>query len=188
MTFRNRLGIAYDVQKSEFTIFFMGVNYYVTYPDFRVSHEESEMCFYPLEEDIYVKILVLRYLLNASVFPHNGDFCAYRELPSGELYYRQFQGRCIFRLNRKYGNRLETMERIMDTLGAVQVHMADNGYELGIFENLYLRFLFWEGDEEFPASSQILFSGNFPGAFDAYDLAEIGEICINTFNEIEKRL
>ena len=50
MTFRNRLGIAYDVQKSEFTIFFMGVNYYVTYPDFRVSHEESEMCFYPLEE------------------------------------------------------------------------------------------------------------------------------------------
>lgn len=80
------------------------------------------------------------------------------------------------------------MERIMDTLGAAQVHMADKGYELEIFENLYLRFLFWEGDEEFPASSQILFSGNFPAAFDAYDLAEIGEICINTFNEIEKRL
>ena len=91
-------------------------------------------------------------------------------------------------MNRKYGNRLEIMERIMDTLGAAQVHMADKGYELEIFENLYLRFLFWEGDEEFPASSQILFSSNFPGAFDAYDLAEIGEICINTFNEIEKRL
>ena len=28
----------------------MGVNYHVSYPDFRVSHEESEMCFYPLEE------------------------------------------------------------------------------------------------------------------------------------------
>ena len=105
----NRLGIAYDVQKSEFIIFFMGVNYHVSYPDFRVSHEETEMCFYPLKEDIYAKILVLRYLLNASVFPHNGDFRAYRELPSGELYYRQFQGRCIFRLNRKYGNRLEAL-------------------------------------------------------------------------------
>ena len=51
----NRLGIAYDVQKSEFIIFFMGVNYHVSYPDFRVSHEESKMCFYPLEEDIYAK-------------------------------------------------------------------------------------------------------------------------------------
>lgn len=91
-------------------------------------------------------------------------------------------------MNRKYGNRPETIERIMDTLGGVQVHMADKGYELEIFENLYLRFLFWEGDEEFSASSQILFSSNFSGAFDAYDLAEIGEICINTFNEIEKRL
>ena len=46
----NRLGIAYDVQKSEFTIFFMGVNYYVTYLDFRVRHKESELCFYPLEK------------------------------------------------------------------------------------------------------------------------------------------
>ena len=66
----NRLGVAYDVQKLEFTIFFMGVNYHVTYPDFRVSHEEAEMSFYLLEEDIYAKILFLRYLLNAIVFPH----------------------------------------------------------------------------------------------------------------------
>lgn len=145
-----------------------------------------EKCFYPLEEDIYAKILVLRYLLNASVFSHNGDFRAYRELPSGDLYYRQFQGRCIFRLNREYGNRLETIKHIMDSLDATSINMADKGYELEIFENLYLRFLFWAGDEEFPASSQILFSSNFPAAFDAYDLAEIVEICIHTFCEIEK--
>lgn len=66
--------------------------------------------------------------------------------------------------------------------------MADKGYELEIFENLYLKFLFWEEDEEFPASSQILFSSNFPAAFDAYDLAEVGEICINAFSEIAKSL
>ena len=38
---------------------FMGVNYHVSYPDFRVSHEEAEMRFYPLEEDIYAKICML---------------------------------------------------------------------------------------------------------------------------------
>lgn len=138
----NRLGIVYDLQKSKFAILFLNVEYHISHPDFQVTHEESEMCFYPLEEDIYAKILVLRYLLNANVFPHNGDFRAYRELPSGDLYYRQFQGRCILRLNRKYGNRLEIVEGIMGSLGAVSVHMADKGYELEIFENLYLRFLF----------------------------------------------
>ena len=57
-----------------------------------------------------------------------------------------------------------------------------------IFEELYVRFILWEGDEEFPASSQVLFSSNFPAAFGAYDLAEVGEICINTFSNIEKIL
>ena len=55
MEISNRLGIAYDVQKSEFIIFFMGVNYYVTYLDFRVSHKESELCFYPLEETQHIQ-------------------------------------------------------------------------------------------------------------------------------------
>ena len=162
-----RLGIVYNLTGQEFMFMFMGSLYYIHYPDFEVRHgnpETETSTYYPLEEDIYTKILVLRYLLNASVFPHNGEFRSYKELPSGDLYARQFQGRCISRMNRKFGSRLE------------------------LFEELYLRFIFWEGDEEFPPSSQILFSSNFPAAFGAYDLAEIGEICINTFCAIEKQL
>lgn len=186
-----RLGISYNLAKQEFMLMFMGSIYYISYPDFAVRHENLEtetIAYYPLEEDVYAKILVLRYLLNASVFYHNGDFRSYKELPSGDLYARQFQGRCIFRLNRQYGNRLGKFKEIMDCLGTSPVHLGDVGYELELFEELYLRFLFWEGDEEFSSSSQILFSSNFPAAFGAYDLAEIGEICINTFHAIEKRL
>ncbi len=191
----NRLGIPYDCTGQEFTIMFMGNLYHITYPEFTVSHmkeEKEQLCesgaYYPLEADVYAKILVLRYLLNSSIFPHNGDFRAYRELPSGDLYYRQFQGRCVFRLCRKYGNRLEALEQIMNCLGASSVKLGDMGYELEIFEELYVRFILWEGDDEFPASAQILFSSNFPAAFGTYDLAEVGEICINTFGAIEKLL
>ena len=91
-------------------------------------------------------------------------------------------------MNHKFGSRLEKFKEIMECIGAVSVRLGDIGYELELFEELYLRFIFWEGDEEFPASSQILFSSNFPAAFGAYDLAEIGEICINTFCAIEKQL
>ncbi len=186
-----RLGIAYNLAEQEFMFMFMGSLYYVHYPDFKVRHENLETetsTYYPLEEDIYAKILVLRYLLNASVFPHNGEFRSYKELPSGNLYARQFQGRCISRMNHKFGSRLEKFKEIMECIGAVPVHPGDIGYELELFEELYLRFIFWEGDEEFQASSQILFSSNFPAAFGTYDLAEIGEICINTFCAIEKQL
>lgn len=74
----------------------------------------------------------------------------------------------------------------MSCLGASSVKLGDAGYELEILEELYVRFIFWEGDEEFPSSCQILFSSNFPAAFGTYDLAEVGEICINTFGAIEK--
>ena len=183
--------IAYNLAEQEFMFMFMGSLYYVHYPDFKVRHENLETetsAYYPLEEDIYAKILVLRYLLNASVFPHNGEFRSYKELPSGNLYARQFQGRYISRMNHKFGSRLEKFKEIMECIGAVPVHPGDIGYELELFEELYLRFIFWEGDEEFQASSQILFSSNFPAAFGTYDLAEIGEICINTFCAIEKQL
>ncbi len=188
VTISNRLGIPYDFSSQEFTVMFMGNLYRITYPEFTVCHVEEDKSYYLLEDDIYAKILVLRYLLSSSIFPHNGDFRSYRELPSGDLYYRQFQGRCILRLNRKYGNRLELFEKIMERLGAVSVKLGDVGYELELFEELYIRFVFWEGDEEFPPSSQILFSSTFPAAFGAYDLAEIGELCINMFSAIERLL
>ena len=80
------------------------------------------------------------------------------------------------------------LKKVMDHLGAAPVKLGNMGYDLEIFEELYVRFILWEGDEEFPASSQVLFSSNFPAAFGAYDLAEVGEICINTFSNIEKIL
>ncbi len=47
----NRLGIVYDLQKSEFEIWFMGVDYHLLYPDFQITHEKSGKHFYPLEND-----------------------------------------------------------------------------------------------------------------------------------------
>lgn len=74
----------------------------------------------------------------------------------------------------------------MEYLDAVTINQSDKGFEVELFDELYIRFLFWEPDEEFSASSQILFSSNFSAAFDVYELAEIGGICINLFGEIEK--
>lgn len=184
----NRLRIPFDLQSREFTVMFLENIYHISHPDFQIRYEGTKDTYYPLEKDVYAKILVLRYLLNADIFQHNGKFRAYQEFPSGNLYYKQFQGRCIFRINRKYGNRLDVLEKVMSHLGALSIGLGDRGYEIEIFEGLCARFIFWEGDDEFPTASQILFSSNFPAAFSVYDLAEIGEICINTFQAIEKTL
>ena len=51
----------------------------------------------------------------------------------------------------------------------------------------YLRFLLWEGDEEFPPSAQILFSDNFPLAFvQGEDMAVVGDVSIGVLKAMSK--
>ena len=77
-------------------------------------------------------------------------------MPWGEVYLRQFDGRCIKRLAFSYGNRL------------------------GDFPEYKIQMILWEGDEEFPPSSQILFSDNFPVSFQAEDMAVMGDVIIGS--------
>lgn len=183
-----RLGIPYDPEKGQFALKFLGDLYTVHYPVFSAEPVEPQDRYYPLTGDQAAEILVLRYLLQTEVAPFADKFLSFREFPSGELYFRQFQGRCIFRLNHKYGSRVESFRRVCESMGLKKTDYADACYDMELFEGLYVRFIIWEGDDEFPASSQILFSANFVSAFETYDLAEIGGICIKTLGEREKSL
>ena len=59
-----RLSLPYDEEKKELTLKFLGSVYYISWPDFQVTHEEDDAGFYPLEEMHYAKILAIRFLLN----------------------------------------------------------------------------------------------------------------------------
>ena len=71
----------------------------------------------------------------------------------------------------------------MERLGGKPVETGDAGYEFSFMEGLYMRFMIWAGDEEFPPSAQILFSDNFKLAFTAEDLAYVGDVSINYLKE-----
>lgn len=89
----------------------------------------------------------------------------------------------IQRLLRIYSGRIPDFKEAAVKLGGILIPGGDAAVELELFDNLYIRFLLWEGDEEFPASSQILFSSNFPAAFSVYDLTEIVEIILGVMKE-----
>ena len=108
----SRLSIPYDEEAKEFTLTFLGSEYKITYPDFQVKHVADEKKCYPLEDMIYAKILTIRFLLNGSASVGTGRFKTYREMPWGEVYLRQFDGRCIKRLAFTYGNRLDDFRRL----------------------------------------------------------------------------
>ena len=101
-------------------------------------------------------------------------------MPWGEVYLRQFDGRCIKRLAFSYGSRLGVFRKIMEHIGALPVSHGDAAYEVEIYPGYQVQMILWEGDEEFPPSSQILFSDNFPVSFAAEDMAVMGDVIIGS--------
>ena len=112
--------------------------------------------------------------------PSTGKFLTYREIPWGEVYFKQFQGRCLFRLAFGFGGKLDAFREIMERVGAQAISSGDVGYELEFMKGLFVRLILWAGDDEFPPSAQILFSDNFPAAFtQGEDMAVVGDVTID---------
>ena len=64
------------------------------------------------------KIFMVRYLSEKAKAPSSGKFLTYREVPWGEVYFKQFQGRCLFRLAFGFGGKLDAFREIMERVGA----------------------------------------------------------------------
>lgn len=183
-----RTGFFYDEEKKVFIVVFMGSTYEISFPDYKISHKEDEKGVYPLEEAMNAKIFMVRYLSEKAKTLSSGKFLTYREVPWGEVYFRQFQGRCLMRLAFSYGNKLEAFKKVMTAMGAKPLEQGDCAFELEFMEGFFIRLILWEGDDEFPPSSQILFSDNFAVTFAAEDLAVAGDICINMMKAVERKL
>ena len=176
-----RCQVPYDEETCQFHIRLMGYSYLVSYPDFEVKKEhEEEAGAFLLLTNVAAKISVLRFLTQGQLVSGTGKYVTYREVPWGEVYFRQFEGRCLMRLKFGFGFKLNKFAEIMEKLGAKKIEMGDVAYEFEYINGLFVRFILWAGDDEFPPSSQILFADNFPYAYQAEDLAVVGDISITT--------
>jgi hypothetical protein len=151
------------------------------------------------------QILIIRFLLEGAVVPSSGKFLTYRELPWGDVYDSNFQGRCVKRLAFTFGNRLESFIAAAEKLGGKALSLSPGvaepsapgdtpassaravietpprgaSVELRFFEDVFIRLIVYAGDDEFPPSAQFLFSDNAWAAFTAEDLAAAGDLVIS---------
>ena len=179
----NRTGFPFSEEKQCFTVKFLGKDYEVGFPEFTVKRAQEDDSWCPLLEMTAAQILVIRFLIEGCQAGGTGKFLTYREVPWGEGYYRQFNGRCLLRLAYSYGSRIAAFCSALEKMGATKIKAGDAGYEIEVFEGFFIRFQNWGPDEEFPPSSQILFSDNFPAAFHAEDLVVACDLIIGTMKK-----
>jgi hypothetical protein len=170
-----RCNVDYDAGEKRFSIRLMGEEYIIAFPEFKIENDSGAD-----DTSISEKILLLRYLCEGKWAPYGGKSLSYREVPWGEVYFKSFEGRCIARFARTFGADPEGFKRVMEAapLKAEKIPKNDFAYRFEFASNLYLSLFLWQGDDEFPASAQILFDDNVPAAFSAEDLAIVGEVVI----------
>ncbi len=178
-----RCNTPYDNIKQQFHLKMMNREYFVQYPSAEITIKDGLPT-----DDFAAKILIIRYLNEGRYFNPSGKLLTYRDIPWGEVYYPNFQGRCILRLSYAFGNQLDKFEKVMESIGAEKIDMGDCAYKIEFINNIYMYFILWSGDEDFPPSAQILFDDNFPFAFTAEDIAVVGDVSIGALKDISKKL
>jgi hypothetical protein len=179
-----RCGIAFEKTgdgEGFFPLRLMGTEYRAVFPVFELRNPAVHAVQNP-----YEKILLLRYLCEGKYFDSRGKQLSYNEVPSGPLYYRNFEGRCLKRAAYAFGNDPAAFRRIVEGVPGLRFEALDKGdagYRFEFLNGLYMSLLIWAGDEEFPPSAQMLFDDNFVFAFTAEDLAVVGEVVIRRFKE-----
>ncbi|MCL2879589.1 MAG: DUF3786 domain-containing protein, partial [Treponema sp.] len=95
------------------------------------------------------------------------------------VYYRNFEGRCLKRCASAFGRDIPAFRALIKKkpwLKAEPLDNGDAGYRFEFINGLYINLILWEGDDEFPPQAQMLFDDNFVFAFTAEDIAAVGDV------------
>jgi hypothetical protein len=181
----SRTGVRFDNDLNEFSLNVLGFTLLASWPEFSLKPKD-EYC----PKDLYggeAQILMIRFLIEGVSADPTGNFVPYRELPWGDVYDKNFQGRCIKRLAFGFGSKLDSFKTACQSLGGLPYTKGDASFDLQFVPGVTVRLILWAGDDEFPPQSQWLFSDNTPLAFTAEDVAVIGDVVIGALKEISKK-
>ncbi len=101
--------------------------------------------------------MLLYYFSTADGTPLSGNWIAFSDLPDGRFYARAFQSYTGQELARAFQGDQERFVRAAQNLGGQHYALGNASFSFQALPRVPLLAVFWQGDEDFPASFQVLF-------------------------------
>ncbi|MDR0937410.1 MAG: DUF3786 domain-containing protein [Oscillospiraceae bacterium] len=165
-----------------FSVVYMGNSYTVSYPGYEIELQGEALYSDCLKNETAAsRLVLLHHLVSGTHAAFTGSYLAYRDIPWGSLYNPNFTGKCISRLARKFGDRIDVFKAAIAKLPATEAPgIGDFAADIEVMPGLYMRFILWSGEAEdgIAPAAQILFSDNFPAAFTAEDIVGVADEAI----------
>jgi hypothetical protein len=158
-----------DANHGRFLVPFFGTLHSVDWPQGTVQITSDGK-----DADIATQILLLHYLLSADGMPLASEWIAFRNLPGGLGYDAAFQGRANHRLDGSFGTDLHAFETAALSLSGERLSFGDASYLFRVLPRVWLAVVLYLADEDFPASTRVLFDGAACHYLPTEDLAVLG--------------
>jgi len=165
-------GVEFDAGVFRFK--FYGEPYRITFPDLEVIAETSHTVCNP-----YYTAMFLYYLHTADGTPPSGKWVAFRDLPDGTFYHQAYQGYSGDRLVRAIGDRLEVFECAAQKLGGMKLALGDAAYAFDALPRVRVAAVYYLGDEDFPATANVLFDASSSHYLPTDVLASVGRALVD---------
>ena len=159
----------------EFTVKLLGRDFAISHPVYAIRALDGG-ALPPLPTQTFL----LRYLLESRDVMWSGAWKTFREMPWGEMYIKPYTGRVLTRAAFTFGFKVGAFRAACEKMGATPVKHGDAGYQFDLIGGYKMQILVWEGDDEFPPNTQVLYSDNFAEGFAAEDRVVSGDILITT--------
>ncbi|MDR9757728.1 MAG: DUF3786 domain-containing protein [Thermacetogeniaceae bacterium] len=172
-----RAGVKFSENEVEIIVPFLNEEYRVRFPSGEVYHECKEV---PLD----YQILILHYLSSAEGVPLKHQWISFKELPSGQIYINPFYNRAVRPLVKFFGQKPEALIKAGMALGGKEMDMGDASIQIPVFPMVNVAYIIWEGDDEFPASGNVLFDASAPNYLPTEDYAVLGGMIVFELKKI----
>lgn len=155
---------------SMITVNLFGQEHTLAHPDGSIEFPDHH------QVTIVVHILLLHYLLNASGTALRGGLVAYKDIPGGDKYFPVFKKRVEMPVMNAYSENPEGFENACIGLGGERVSMGDISFRFQAFPKVPITYVYWKGEEEFPASLQVLYDSSIKDYLPLEDIVFLSEM------------
>lgn len=155
--------------EGRFRVRFWGNDYLIHHSQGSVQEEGTGR-----EPAVAIQIILLHYLTNADGTPPANQWVSFRQLPGGRGYDSAFQRRVNLPLAKAFEDDARGLIAAAEALGGERLTYGDASFLFRILPCLWMAVVFYHGDEEFPASANVLFDGAAEHYLPTEDLAVLG--------------
>lgn len=140
----------------EFRLSLWGRPIKISFPDFLAGELQTDNPLAP-----GMQLLLLYYFSLSDGTPQSGGWIAFSELPDGRFYNQAFQGYTGKLLAREFQNDAAAFQLAAKRAGGqalpASLGLGDAAFKFEVLPLVSLAVAYWCGDEDFPASCQVLF-------------------------------